>query len=240
MPSASAIIKRETARGAALPAYSIHDDQMSHLALRPWVHAALVDGEPVLLDARADRYFGLDPELHCAFTRAAAGQAVSGLELSELVATGLFEQSEKIRPFLTAGLPSPVAQLEASRKSGVSPFDVLRIWRLVHQADSGLRMGRLGALLAQRSSLERQSPLEPFQFAQQFLAARQFVPTMPSCLQDSIALLQWLRNHCSSASLVIGVKLNPFAAHCWVQSDLIVLNDAPDWVQTFTPIFVLP
>jgi hypothetical protein len=35
---------------------------------------------------------------------------------------------------------------------------------------------------------------------------------------------------------VIGVKLNPFAAHCWLQVGDVVLNDLPERVAAFTPI----
>jgi hypothetical protein len=39
--------------------------------------------------------------------------------------------------------------------------------------------------------------------------------------------------------LVFGAKLNPFAAHCWVQLEDVVLNDRTDNVAVFTPVGVI-
>jgi len=73
-----------------------------------------------------------------------------------------------------------------------------------------------------------------------FRHARALVPIGPTCLQDSLALRDWLGSRQASAAIVFGVKLDPFAAHCWVQSENTVLNDAPDKVREFTPVFVVP
>jgi len=42
-----------------------------------------------------------------------------------------------------------------------------------------------------------------------------------------------------AADLVVGVRLNPFAAHSWVQAGSHVLNDRMDSVRTYTPVLVL-
>ena len=59
------------------------------------------------------------------------------------------------------------------------------------------------------------------------------------CLPRSIAMAQ----HCASrgvpAKLVIGIRPDPFLAHCWVQHEDLVLNDDIDNVRTFTPILVI-
>jgi len=38
---------------------------------------------------------------------------------------------------------------------------------------------------------------------------------------------------------VIGIRPDPFLAHCWVQHKGLVLNDDIDNVRTFTPILVI-
>lgn len=58
------------------------------------------------------------------------------------------------------------------------------------------------------------------------------------CLPRSLALTYALRKAGSNADLVLGVSLNPFAAHAWVQEGDVVLNDALDHVLLFTPILV--
>ena len=66
-----------------------------------------------------------------------------------------------------------------------------------------------------------------------FLAARRKLPFAPHCLTDSLALLEWLGPARREAMLVLGVKLDPFAAHCWVQHGPRLLNDRPDVVELF-------
>jgi hypothetical protein len=39
--------------------------------------------------------------------------------------------------------------------------------------------------------------------------------------------------------VVIGVRMHPFMAHCWVQRDEVVLSDDLDSVATYTPILIL-
>ena len=75
--------------------------------------------------------------------------------------------------------------------------------------------------------------------AAQFNRARRVVPIDTVCLLDSLALLNFLARRGLFARLVMGVKLNPFAAHCWVQHQDIILNDAFDRAGAFTPILVV-
>ncbi|KFL46071.1 hypothetical protein IL54_1484 [Sphingobium sp. ba1] len=56
------------------------------------------------------------------------------------------------------------------------------------------------------------------------------------CLPTSMALMATLTARGANPTLVLGVKLDPFQAHCWVELAGTVLNDAPDHVRPFTPI----
>jgi hypothetical protein len=57
-----------------------------------------------------------------------------------------------------------------------------------------------------------------------------------ACLYDSLALLRFLSYYEVFPTCVIGVQTGPFGAHCWVQHDAVVFNDAPEYVRRFTPI----
>ncbi len=59
-----------------------------------------------------------------------------------------------------------------------------------------------------------------------------------NCLPRSLALWRVLRRHRHKAQIVLGVKDLPFAAHCWVQSDDLLLNDRLETIQPFTPVLV--
>lgn len=72
-----------------------------------------------------------------------------------------------------------------------------------------------------------------------FVRARQLVPARGTCLPDSIALLHFLRSRNMACRLVLGVRLDPFEAHCWVQDHDMILADTHERVACFTPILQL-
>jgi hypothetical protein len=59
------------------------------------------------------------------------------------------------------------------------------------------------------------------------------------CLHDSLTLLRFLAAEKLYPSWVVGVRTRPFAAHSWVQSGDLVLNDTHEYVRGFTPILVV-
>lgn len=59
------------------------------------------------------------------------------------------------------------------------------------------------------------------------------------CLQDSLMLVEFLARRGLVPDWVFGVRLAPFAAHCWVQHGSTVLNDYVERVKVYTPIMVV-
>jgi hypothetical protein len=59
------------------------------------------------------------------------------------------------------------------------------------------------------------------------------------CLFDSLALIDFLANYSVFPSWVFGVQSEPFAAHCWVQSHGVVLNDSLDRTRGYTPLMAV-
>ncbi|RZM28193.1 MAG: lasso peptide biosynthesis B2 protein, partial [Sphingomonas sp.] len=68
--------------------------------------------------------------------------------------------------------------------------------------------------------------------------ARRLWSSRDRCLPRSLALAHALRASGSAARLVLGVALNPFTAHAWVQDGDRVVNDTLDHAALFTPILV--
>jgi hypothetical protein len=60
-----------------------------------------------------------------------------------------------------------------------------------------------------------------------------------ACLFDSLALVRFLSYYEIFPTCVLGVQTGPFGAHCWVQHDAVVFNDAPEYVRRFTPILAV-
>lgn len=193
----------------------------------------LVDGRPVFMDAEDDSYFMLEPEDEAAFLAkvrgtpcAASPEAASALGVDQ--------------PIAIASCPQPQESVLSPRDvdGHGSVRDVLLAWRLVATARRSIRHRPIAELLAgieRRSGARRADTASP-SAAAQFAAARRFVPVPRNCLTDSIALMLWLERRGQGASLVFGVKLNPFGAHCWVQCDQLLLNDHVEHVERFTPV----
>lgn len=73
-----------------------------------------------------------------------------------------------------------------------------------------------------------------------YMHMRPFVLTARDrCLHDSLTLIRFLAARALFPNWVIGVRTRPFAAHSWVQSGNMVLNDLHENVRAFHPILVV-
>ena len=77
----------------------------------------------------------------------------------------------------------------------------------------------------------------PARVARAYERAKLFRASANRCLPRSLAMARRLASLRCDALLVIGVRAQPFAAHAWVQSGDIVLNETPDEVARYTPIY---
>jgi hypothetical protein len=71
-----------------------------------------------------------------------------------------------------------------------------------------------------------------------FLSLRPLYPREYLCLFDSLCLVHFLAQFGHFPQWIFGVKLEPFGAHCWVQSGDVVLNDTVEVIGQYTPILV--
>lgn len=69
-----------------------------------------------------------------------------------------------------------------------------------------------------------------------FAAARIWIPAAYVCLFDSLCLMRFLLAHGLGADLVFGVRARPFAAHCWVECEGVVLDDGGETCASFAEI----
>lgn len=215
---------------------------MSYLALKPHVSYALVEGRSVFLDLRRDRYFALGAAAAEVFIRCRSDPSTPvDLAGSPLLATGLFEPAAEPARLEPAPVITPEREAAGTSRAGFR--DVVEAAALLARARRAIRREPLERLV--RSHLQasenggHSSSHEVEMLSLRFRAARGWVPVKPSCLLDSLALCQWLARRSAFARLVIGVKLDPFAAHCWVQLESVVLNDAPDRVARYVPILAI-
>lgn len=222
---------------------------MAYLELRPHVSYGLVGDRPVFLDLARDRYLMLPPPVERAFSQARArGDSVlpAGADGELLLGTGLFGAGS----LRGAGLkPSSVTPCSASLlddaalpRAGLPA--ILRAAACVVRARQHLARRSLREIVeAIRERRQRTPPTGKAaateNAARRFLAARALVPGERRCLPECLALLDWLGAEAPHATLVFGVRLDPFAAHCWLQTDHRLLTDAADELGAFVPVLAV-
>ncbi len=71
--------------------------------------------------------------------------------------------------------------------------------------------------------------------------ARRYAPYRGNCLSQSLTLWSLLRRRGVDATLCLGVRFDDgaLAAHAWVESDGMTVNDTPDVRDRFTPFQAL-
>lgn len=217
---------------------------MAHLRLPDHLGVCEVDGRVIMLDLRRDRYFELDRVSASAMRQWRDGDAElqESAGLDRLVELGMLVPTARSEPprWTRTAVPeqSFVSSAGGSAPSAlpILPEVTTGLWRVRRR----LRRNGLEAAVANarsRKPEERTADLLPD--LAQFRAARLLAPIAPNCLVDSLALSAFLARRGLHADLVFGVKLDPFAAHCWLQNDEAVLTDGADSVATFTPILVV-
>jgi hypothetical protein len=219
---------------------------MAFLATAPGVSFGMVDGHPVFLDAAHDRYAALPRDAIEPFLEALArgGRVEPGAAgTARLLASGLFVLSETERTLEAVSHTAPARGFEPIRPQ-LRLADLGRVWWLVACARRDVRAKQFSTLItsahnASSRSLAVASAPTLELLVQRFLRARAFVPIASSCLWDSLALRQWLANRGHGCAIVFATRLDPFAAHCWIEADGIVLNDSPERIATFAPVAIV-
>jgi len=205
-------------------------------------HAAVHDGDLVLLDERAGSYACLP----------GAGEVVrltGDASILEVADPALRQDLLQLGVLTSESAASPRARV---RPAGADLFDQLAP---PARAVAAARMA--GAWLAVRGAYRRAAfddlvawgrgaalggcgPAAEIAAASlEFRGLLAWTPRLGPCLYRSMLLLGYLRARGLSASWVFGVQTWPFEAHCWLQAGEVVLDDHLEHVCGFTPILVL-
>jgi len=234
---------------------------MGRYLLARHVFVCLSGEQAILLDLHRDQYLALSDESSrllghavvdwpIAPTGPASTQQDVDAAVGELVARGLITLDpvqgkpagmiEHLQP--TEAL-LPRAQLFAdSRGQRISSraSHLARIAIAAVQARLWLRLRSIEWIVDNLSRTEVRSPIDESaarNLVALFYAARPFLfSSRNACLFDSLALLLFLRQLGVYPHWIFAVRTGPFAAHCWLQSGHIVLNDTVDNVRSYTPI----
>lgn len=197
-----------------------------------------------MLDVRNDRYLALDDAAADAMRRWRDGtaEAARDIAIDRLLARGMLIRADAPRSGGWPAIRVPSRSLldRSPVPEGSTLAVVPEIAAILWRTRRRLRHKGLEHAVAEarrrKSSAAGKGPLPHLSL---FRAARRLVPLTPNCLTDSLALSTFLVRRNIRCDLVFGVKLDPFAAHCWLQDQDGILNDSADSVTTFTPILAI-
>lgn len=218
-----------------------------HVRLRNGLHFCICGGHAVFLDVHADRYFALSGKADQAFRAWVAGEVtVEGPD-------------EHLNCLLRSRLLVPEAGLDKgggscpSLESATQDFQSRPVGRallvgiqallLRYRTGRNIRAQSLDTVL--RDVRERKEALTAFAYdavkelslaCQAFGSSSWVFRTRDQCLSESIAFHRLCLDRGVPVSLILGVSVNPFSAHCWVQHGDFVINDRVERIRQFTPI----
>lgn len=213
--------------------------------LRQGLSYCAVDGRLLFLDICADRYFRLEKNAEAAFRDLADDPAPRADDpvLIRLQGTGLLVEGpvQALAP-CDVGLSATDSLLDIDLPS--APVGAcLSALMTLFETRRRLRRDGLGfalkSLRAQLSHAQSRRAADPVihSLVAAFETSARLTRSHDQCLVRSLSLAGALAARGVGTELVIGVRLRPFAAHCWVQHGHILINDRPDPVSSFTPIF---
>jgi hypothetical protein len=211
---------------------------MSH-QLREGLSFCFVGDRAVFLDLPGDRYFCLGSDLEDRFRAWAAGGAVD----DALVHHGLLMLGTT--PLICTPAEAPTASLLETEHD--RPRASLVPAALLHFAvtSASLRLAGLAATVARfRRHKERARAGASDEglagaIAHAHEATALLTASHDKCLTRSIAAASHMASRGVAPTLVLGVRLRPFHAHCWVQLGGRIANDRIENVRTFTPILAI-
>jgi len=201
----------------------------------------------IILDINRDRYWrvGSDLALGLDWIEGRRPGPITPETLFRLEKLQLTEPTEGARPRRSTELPS-VSASATEGECGAGRWRIaatVEIALLCAQARLVVRSRPLRLIIDRlRSARKRkmkQSVGNVEVLAKTFEHHRRLIPLPRKCLPDSLAFLTFAANRGHFPNLVFGVEAWPFAAHCWVQSGDIVLNDAHDHARSFSPILTI-
>lgn len=221
-----------------------------HLALRTGISFCCVDGRLLFLDVIADRYFCLSsPAEKCFLGLVEADGRVAEREdaLDTLVSRGMLIEAAQPVPLKPCTLPPfpEESVLDQPLPRGSMRQAVGALGRLA-AAQLRLKIAGLARTLSTISVMKARlesAPGNPDILLCRTMAgfgrATGIATILDNCLGQSIAIAHDMLARELRPDVVLGVRLGPFNAHCWVQYENRLVNDRFDMVRTFTPILLI-
>jgi hypothetical protein len=214
------------------------------------VHVCRTEDYVILLDTRRNEFLGIEHSEMDALSSVLRGEAPLNQAKSlveSLLANGMLATSEGLAPQAEYILPTRALH------EGFVPFrqafslrQLLRFLGCSIRARIALARGDIESTIerSNRHTAAARSSLDVDRLGQLMAAyvhCRAWVWSAEgSCLLDSLTVHGFLARSGVRSSLVVGVRSCPFAAHAWVQVGNTVVNDRPDVIRAYHPIYWSP
>lgn len=198
----------------------------------------------VFLDITRDQYFCLQ-DAAAARLSETIGTAGGQGAIDAMGASGMVGVDSRGPLHVCPPVPDPVHSALDRGPGQASMRDILHLFLLLLRTRRAISAGRLTLVLDAIETVKNSRRLEPIReeelgaISALVRAIDLVVRVHDNCLVRSLSIARLLGARGLACDLVFGVKLEPFAAHCWVQSGDVLLNDRPDNVRSFTPILVI-
>jgi len=210
------------------------------LEIREGLSYCLCDGRPVFMDLDSRRYLTLPAQLCGSFLALMAGErVVPQSDIDRLIALRVIRPGTGSRQPREI-LPPPSRELVPARQTS-SVITALAAQGIATWQVRRIDFRRLLADEAARPPRDRQDADEHDlgRLRRAFERVANWFGEANECLPRSLAFRRLALRYGHRPSLVIGVRINPFGAHCWVQSGERVDSDSIERVRLFTPIHVI-
>lgn len=212
--------------------------------LAPGVGFCVAGSDLIFLDVTRDRYFMLRGERRAAFERLCAREPNDSEAMANLVETGLFARGDEATAIAPLDVEVPTADLTSAPVPRTRLASITGAARSLLWARKAVLPGRLAASLdtltaAKRAATGQSDDIRLAALASDYGEARRWVPIPPRCLVDSLALYRLSLRRGFAPSLIFGVRSNPFAAHCWLQSRSAVLTGTAEEAHNYRPVLAI-
>lgn len=228
---------------------------MATFHLPPHVHFCLRGDEIVFLDLKRDDYTLVDGSAAAAIRELLDSSPSIDAEdhgevLREVLQEGLLTAGRGAgRPVAATQIEfatTPLIEPDARQGISITPRHVARFWMACAVAAARLRWSHIDSTVSgvqrRKARCVSTSPLEikrARELTAIFLKLRAFFPRAYICLFDSLALIEFLAAFRIFPTWVFGVRLDPWAAHCWVQEQGMLFNDNIERTAGYTPIMAI-
>lgn len=201
------------------------------------------NGQAVFLDLAHDRYFRLTDALDQSFQRWSAGEPITAAELEQLVESGVLARGEGGAMAATIHPPArrDLAHARPHRQTLADIASAVALQLRARYALARMPLARIVAGLEAHHEGRGGRPDEARlrRVAGAFVASAALLRAHDQCLPRAIAARRLCNRLGQAAALVFGVRIDPFAAHSWVQSgDAVIVGDL-ETVRLYTPILAI-